>query len=283
MGEKDTSEKMLADYNDVFADIVNVLLFDGKRIIDQDSLKNTKAKSQYKAARDNKIHEMERDNSKYWMDGNVRIALYGLENQTVVDKDMIFRVIGYDGISYREQLLKKVKTRYPIVTLVLNFSDKRWNGPKSLKEALHIPKVLDEYVNDYKMNIFDISYLTNDQVEMFQSDFRIVADYFVQKQNTRDYQPSRQKIEHVDEILKLMSVLTDDDRFYEVANSMEGGNNMCEVLDRIEKKGIEKGIEQGRQLERNSLLIDLVKDGIITITEAAKRAGISESSFKLLL
>lgn len=27
MGEKDLAEKILADYNDVFADIVNVLLF----------------------------------------------------------------------------------------------------------------------------------------------------------------------------------------------------------------------------------------------------------------
>jgi hypothetical protein len=29
LGEKDISEKILEDYNDVFADIVNVLLFDG--------------------------------------------------------------------------------------------------------------------------------------------------------------------------------------------------------------------------------------------------------------
>ena len=35
MGEKDTTEKILADYNDVFADIVNVLLFGGKIIVDE--------------------------------------------------------------------------------------------------------------------------------------------------------------------------------------------------------------------------------------------------------
>lgn len=29
MGEKDIAEKVLEDYNDVFADIVNVLLFQG--------------------------------------------------------------------------------------------------------------------------------------------------------------------------------------------------------------------------------------------------------------
>ena len=30
MGQKDITEKMLADYNDVFADIVNTLLFNGR-------------------------------------------------------------------------------------------------------------------------------------------------------------------------------------------------------------------------------------------------------------
>ena len=30
MGQKDITEKILADYNDIFADIVNVLLFHGE-------------------------------------------------------------------------------------------------------------------------------------------------------------------------------------------------------------------------------------------------------------
>ena len=33
MGEKDITEKMLEDYNDVFADISNVLLWQGKQVI----------------------------------------------------------------------------------------------------------------------------------------------------------------------------------------------------------------------------------------------------------
>ena len=38
MAEKDIVEKILADYNDVFADIVNVLLFNGEEIISEDDL-----------------------------------------------------------------------------------------------------------------------------------------------------------------------------------------------------------------------------------------------------
>lgn len=42
MGEKDITEKMLADHNDVFADIINVLLFNGKRIVNENELQSTK-------------------------------------------------------------------------------------------------------------------------------------------------------------------------------------------------------------------------------------------------
>jgi len=59
MGQKDIAEKLLEDYNDVFADIINVLLFNGTQVIQPDSLKETKTKSQYKAS-DAKLHEYEK-------------------------------------------------------------------------------------------------------------------------------------------------------------------------------------------------------------------------------
>ena len=71
MEQKDITEKMLADYNDVFSDIVNVLLFNGRQVVDEHSLKNTKDKQQLKIK--NKIHEQERDVSKLFQKSNVRI------------------------------------------------------------------------------------------------------------------------------------------------------------------------------------------------------------------
>lgn len=81
------------------------------------------------------------------------------------------------------------------------------------------------------------------------SDFRIVADYFVQMRRNRDYKPSDIQFRHVREVLQLMSVLTRDSRFEDAANAaMEGGEaaNMCEVLDRAEKRGELKGKREGR-------------------------------------
>ena len=49
MGQKDITEKILMDYNDIFSDIINVLFFDGDRRVDPDSLEGAGALSQYKA------------------------------------------------------------------------------------------------------------------------------------------------------------------------------------------------------------------------------------------
>ena len=38
MAEKDVVEKILESYNDVFSDIVNVLLFQGKQVLSGDEL-----------------------------------------------------------------------------------------------------------------------------------------------------------------------------------------------------------------------------------------------------
>ena len=97
------------------------------------------------------------------------------------------------------------------------------------------------------MNLFQIAYLSDDQVQMFQSDFKIVADYFVQMRKNHDYIAPDTTIKHVHELLQLMSVMTKDNRFKDVYSpDMKGGETkMCEVLDRIENRGIARGISQG--------------------------------------
>lgn len=235
MGQKDITEKILEDYNDVFADIVNVLLFRGNRIVKEESLKETKVKSQYKAEA-GKLHEQERDVAKYWQDGNALVAICGLENQTVEEKYMPLRVFSYDGASYRRQLLSENDENpiVPVVSLVLHFGMKEWSSPHNLKGVIDIPKELEPYVNDYKANIFNIAFLDDETVQMFQSDFRIVADFFVQKRKNKDYVPDEHKIKHVDEMLKLLQVLTGDDRYNVKFSEAEKKEDikMCDVMEK---------------------------------------------------
>lgn len=60
-----------------------------------------------------------------------------------------------------------------------------------------------------------IAWLTDEQLEMFKSDFKVVARFFVNKRRNPDYvADDPTEIQHVDEVLKLLSVMTGD-RDYE--------------------------------------------------------------------
>ena len=257
MGNKDLSEKILEDYNDVFADIVNVLLFNGEQRIHPNSLENSIVHSQYKAD-DSQLHEQERDVSKTWKDYNIELSLYGLENQTKLVDMMPLRVIGYDGASYRSQFQRNVKKAVPVITLVLYFGNLRWNKPKSLKELMDIPDGLDEYVNDYKIHVFEIAWLTEEQICKFKSDFRIVANFFVNRRKNKNYIPDdTTEIRHVDEVLKLLSVMTNDKRYEKVIQNSKGVSNMCEVAERLENIGR----AEGRAEERMELIKTMLLNG----------------------
>lgn len=93
------------------------------------------------------------------------------------------------------------------------------------------------------MYLYEIAYLSDEQVQMFTSDFKIVADYFVQMRKNKDYVASAVTIKHVHELLQLMAVMTQDNRFEKVYSpDMERRMvTMCEVLDRVENRGIQKG------------------------------------------
>ena len=243
MGGKDIMEKTLEAYNDVFADIVNGLLFEGRPVVTPDSLEDAQPVSFYKA--EGNLHEQERDVSKYWKKCRIRIALLGFENQTKYDPFMPFRVIGYDGAAYRAQI--GGDNPYPVITIILYFgSDRRWGKNKSLYDLIDVPEELKPYVNDYRINVFDIAFLTDEEIARFHSDFGIVADFFAHRRVDPDYRPANPRdFEHIDEVLKLLSVIADDDRYVSMMTS-EGGKpkNMDQYLNRVEERGITKGTLQ---------------------------------------
>ena len=283
MQGKDIAEKMLEKYNDVFADILNVLLFAGGDVVDESALTDALPMSMLKI--DGRVRTQERDIAKYWRKNKINVALFGLENQTVPNKLMPLRVFGYDGAEYIKQSRKENSDRakYPVITLVLYLGyEKRWNYPKRLFDVLDIDEDIRPYVNDFKINLFEIAYLEREKIDLFKSDFRILADYLYQMRKNRDYIADETNIAHVEELLTLMSAMTGDNRFEETINDLKGKEkvNMCEVLDRVEAKGIEKGRLEGRQEGTINTLISLVKDGILSLDEAAIRADMSAKDFK---
>ena len=287
MNEKDTTEKLLEDYNDVFADIVNTLIFDGKERIKADSLEDNKTSSAYKAE-DGKLHEMERDVSKYWKEGKTNLLVVGIENQTKAEKLMPARIIGYDGASYRSQLLKSTgrsskKKLTPVVTIVLYFGLTRWNQPKNLKGILDIPTGLEDFVSDYKINVFEIAFLPEETVNRFKSDFRLVAKYFTNIRKNPYYIPEDEnEIKHVDAVLKFLSIMSGSEKALEKFMSIgerEVKNMSDGPLTKLYYKGVsdgkEQGLEQGIEKGREQGIIQGVNETLLKVYLNCRGKGMS--------
>lgn len=296
MAEKDIAEKNFMALNDVFADIFNVLVFSGKRIVTEELLAEQRLISQYKDEED-RLHEQERDVFKNWQGHGFNLVLAGIENQTSPDKDMPFRVIGYDGAAYRTQLLgskqeegrqeNRAQVRCPVITIILYFGEEPWRCPQNIKGCFYPPlpqdeagKILDKYIQDYKIHVFDIPRLSREKRGKFQSDFKVVAEYFANAYTNPGYKPEPHVIQHVDEFLKLMKVLTGDNRYETIVFSeeeKEEGIDVCKVLDYREAKGEARG-----EARLNKLVHTLAAKGyqlteILSLTsDAEKRAKLYE-------
>lgn len=84
---------------------------------------------------------------------------------------------------------------------------------------------------------------------MFKSDFKVVARFFVNKRRKPGYvADDPTEIQHVDEVLKLLSVMTGD-RDYEkvICDEMKCQvKSMCDVAERLKNIGRQEGFQAGR-------------------------------------
>ena len=152
MGRKDLSEKLLLDYNDVFADVCNGLIFRKPGWIKPRKLHAypTETLGIFNGG----IKQGIRDVVKRYKDCNM-CFLVGIENQSVPDYNMISRIMMYDALSYSAQTRnarkkkgrKRDKKYLPVISCVLYFGyQKRWKGPKTLYECNYSALILTLFV-----------------------------------------------------------------------------------------------------------------------------------------
>ena len=277
MGTKDKTTRRLEAYNDVFADIINVLVFNGERRVLEDDLADVDTKSEFVA--DNKgLRSQDRDIAKFWESQNIRFALFGLENQSVPNTMMPLRIYSYNGASYKAQIIsskpkaceqigtcirtnKKAARRsrakqpyYPVLTLVLYFGLTPWNAPKTLYEAVQIPEEMKPFIPDLPINLVEVAWLEDEVIDTFQSDFKVVAKFFKQLrlrgETSLDMNdPSlSQTITHFLDLMRLMSAYSHDPRFEAEALKLPPAKerNMLAVLTKLEDKGRKEGEKKGR-------------------------------------
>ena len=102
------------------------------------------------------------------------------------------------------------------------------------------------------MNVFNLAWLTDEQIYAFKSDFKIVAEYLraVRVGEAEDWE--RQKIEHVEEICDLLKAISNDDIFDSMQDFIidmqknKGGFQMSEFVQKMINRGRTEGISIGR-------------------------------------
>ena len=258
MGEKDILEKKLLMFNDVFADFVNGIMFDGKDIVKEDELVDLSGWSHYKGD-DSKHRFQDRDVVKLWKKKNVVISLIGIENQDIPDKNMVFRVLSYDGASYRTQLVEEESRKrkknsgidgelqdiFPVITFVIYYGEEEWKHETTLHKRLNLGSELKHYVSDYSINLIDLKKLSEDDINKFKKDFKLIADYMVKGSK---HKADRIDLNHPEEVSELILRLTGEELPFEV-ECEEGGKNMEKffepMFERAEARGEARGKAEG--------------------------------------
>ena len=275
------AEKKLEDYPEVFTNIVNTLLFSDSSIhLDENKIIDGPTESIYKA--EEKDKEQRRDTFKYYDVGNKGIlfcvAAYGIENQSTIDNVMPVKIMNYDASAYKSQVFglkssskqtnQKRKRIYPVITIVLNFSEKEWKTSRSLYDMMALPSDLAKYVQDYKINVFDVAFLEDDVIEKFTSDFKAVARFFKDKRLRLEVNDTIE-IKHPAEIADLFSVFTGDEGYRDavpnVIKKKEKGEviTVCTYTETIRDSG------------KIEMLFELVESGDISPERACEKLGIT--------
>ena len=266
MAEKDITEKLLTDIDEVFADIYNSLCFNGENIIKPDDLSSASVTTAFIS--NDVTRGLISDVSKIYKNSNLTLALLNIENQSTEDSDMPFRIIGYEGAKYNSQLISGSNARYAVATLVLNFNTKkRWSTPKSIKESLKnkYPIELDEYINDYKVNVIDVAFMDKEDIEKLNSDFKAVAKYYYLKRNNiEDFEELGDcNLKYPVQTFATMKALTGDSRFetayndYEETHKDDKEVTMEKILDDLINKGRTEGEAKGKELQAKETAINL--------------------------
>lgn len=284
MGQTDDATKVFIQNNDIFADVFNFFLYDGKQVIKPEDLQEvdiTEIGIPYgKDGKSQKSVQKYRDVLKYASikkDKNVVYCLMGVENQTSVHYAMPVRNAEYDVLQYAKQVENISKEHrkdkdfhssaeylsgfckedklIPVITITILFSPKKWDGPTSIHEMFpDYPKEILRYVPDYRMNLIEPYNLTEEQLSQFQTNLGAVIEfikYSQDKEETKKRILEDERFKHLDR--EAANVITKCTKFrFELEENKKGEVDMCKGLeDWLEEEKMEVQINNLKKLIKN--------------------------------
>lgn len=311
MSKKDTVTKAFMRENTVFADAFNYLIFNGKKVIQPERLQEldtTELVQLIAKGKNNKNESVQkyRDILKAAVimeDENADYLLLGIENQTEIHYAMPVRNMIYDALQYGNQVAaiaaqkvkeKKAPTRAeflsgfykadklrPVITLVLHFGADPWDGATSLHEMMYFPlEEMRTFIQDYKIHLIDPAALEPDELEKFSTSLREVLGcikYSKDKEKLSSFirNNTRMMLEiNAARVIQAITNITLD-----LSEEVEEVD-MCKAIDDMMQDSREEGKAEGRTEGILFALTGLVRDGVLSIKDAAFRANMTESAFE---
>jgi len=276
MSTIDTVTKNFISDNEVFADVVNFLIFNSEKVVTPDSLVEMDSTSvivPYGTDNSETPVQKERDvikNVTCKMFSDTVFAIVGIENQTNIHYAMPVRNMLYDALTYTGQVEKanksyrkeKVKLSgdeflshfkkddklIPVITLVINFSPDKWDAPTSLHEMIDFKSdVLKNYVQDYRINIIEPATLTKEQLKKFTTGFREVMECIKYSEDMHAMQQALSENER----FKTLDKKTSDVILYcsklkiDFDAKEEEEFDMCKAFEDYKNLGKSEGFEEG--------------------------------------
>ena len=235
--------KSLLLHNDVYLDVVNNFFNDDKLRI-KEELQDRSDPMTYGEV-ETEAGEPGRNICKRAEHVMFRIVLYR-NNKDAEDYD-IFRLDQYERTEYITQIeeemdeegrLPKGYKILPVVTIALYLDYRHpWSLPKTTHEAFgdRLSERIKPFVDNYKMNLMEPAFMSEEQVAGFNSDFGILVDYLVQMRKKGSYVPSTKRIRHVKEFLAALTEISGDSRFNGVADKLTecDGVDMRQLMDTV--------------------------------------------------
>ncbi len=171
------------------------------------------------------------------------------------------------GFSRQDKLL-------PVITIVVYWGKKPWDGPRCLKEMMDMEGCLPELqglVVDYPIHLLEVR--NYEESDHFQTDIQYLFGFLQRekdKKRLREYVRENEKaFSHLtQDTYDMISIMSRSGKLIENKEKYEkeGECDMCQAIDEIYADGVEEGMKEG------------MKEGIryTLVTLLIKLGGISE-------
>ena len=271
----DTVLKNYWSDNGQFADFFNAALFDGEQVIFPDELEDIDTEESFILEHRDYAESIKasRDNIKICKKSTayaVELVILGVESQEHIHYAMPMRVMGYDYGAYKKQYdsnakkyqtadgldeneylskMKKTDRFTPVITAVLYYGSKPWDGATTLYGMLNIPDRMKQFVNDYKMLLIEarqnsLVFHNMNNVAFFEM-MKIILDKSLETNEAKKKVIEYATENNVDKTV-VMTVAGATNRMIDYnALSKKGDGNMYNLFDEIEKEGKAEGKAEG--------------------------------------